>query len=111
MDGDVRCVGHESACCIEHGAREVEALPNVDRRGRGLQGETHLLGHGHEAVVEDLKQDRISVRADSARGLGGRAGKQQVALRRDLRAPPIVDKGGRPGFEDERRALQAKAGG
>ena len=63
MNGNVGCVGHQRAVGVEQRAGEVEPLLDVDRCGGVLQRHAHLLGNGHEEVVEYLQQDRIDLRA------------------------------------------------
>ena len=75
----VRGVGDQLARRVEDRAGEVEALLDVDRVRGALQPDAHLLGHGHEEVVEDLQHDRVGggAGAGSCRAPTG-PGQQQV---------------------------------
>jgi hypothetical protein len=59
VHGHVRRVGNQVARGIEERAAEVQALLDVDRVGRVLQLQAHLLGDVHEQVVEHFKQHRV----------------------------------------------------
>ena len=63
MDGHVGGVGDQPALGVEQGAGEIQPFLDVDRIGGVLEGDPHLLGDGHEEVVEDLEQDGIAVGA------------------------------------------------
>ena len=64
MHRHVRRVGDQVARGIEQRAGEVEPLLDVDRVGGVLQPQAHLLGDGHEQVVEDLEHHRVGLGAD-----------------------------------------------
>ena len=104
----VRGVGDEVAGGVEEGAGEVEALLDVDGLGGRLEARAHLLGHGHEQVVEDLEHHRI-------RGGGGirsrrraRAVQPQRPVRQHDGAPPLLDHRGRVVLGDDRGALHMR---
>ena len=62
VHGHVRRVGDELALRVEQRAGEIQALLDVHRaRGVG-ERHAHLLGDGHEQIVEDLEQHRIGAR-------------------------------------------------
>ena len=52
---DVRRIGDQRALRVEDRAGEIEPLLDVHGRRGGLQRDAHLLGDGHEQVVEDLE--------------------------------------------------------
>ena len=80
-------------------------------RGRVLQRHAHLLGDGHEAVVEHFEQHRIGVRADGGALLARRRAREQhVILARDLRAPAFLHDDGLVRLDDERGSWKAVAG-
>ena len=104
MHRHVRGVGDQRAVGREHGAGEVEPLLDVDRVGGALQRDAHLLGDGHEQVVEDLEQDRVAVRAD--RDLPRQRLdpiQDEVVARRHLQRPAGLDHDGGGGAADQRR--------
>ncbi len=110
VHGQVRRVGHQAALAVEHGATEVQTLLDVHRAGGVLQGGAHLLGDGHEEVVEDLQEQRG---ASGEVGRGGRrrgaAPQQQLTAGQDLGAPARLDDGGAGGLRDHRRAVEERA--
>ena len=80
MHRNVRRIRHQPAGVVEHGAREIQPLLDVDRGRRGLQRQSHFLSHAHEAVVEHLQQDGIGVRADGVRSDPAHPLEDQVAV-------------------------------
>ena len=112
VDGDVGCVGDEMALGVEEGAGEVEALLDVNGVGGVDEGGAHLLGDGHEEVVEYFEHDGVGAGADGGaapRGFG--AGEQEIPLGGDLGPPFGFDDGGGVGFDEESGAGDARAGG
>jgi hypothetical protein len=108
----VRRIGDQRAVGIEQRARKIEPLLDVDRVRGVLQHQPHLLGDGHEAVVEDFEHHRVDGGADGF-ALRARlhAGEQQVAAGGAVGAPAGFDQGGGVGFGDERRAVDHGVGG
>src|SRR5690606_15713413 len=89
-------VGDQVAVGVEEGAGEVEPFLDVHRLGGGLQPGAHLLGDGHEQVVEDLQPDRVHLGAAAWLRAGGRCPdprQQQVPVLGDGGAPAVVDHG------------------
>ncbi len=62
VNGDVRRVGDELARCVEEGAAEVQAIPNVGALGRALEDRSHALGDGHQRVAHHRELDGRSRR-------------------------------------------------
>ena len=92
MDGDVGGVGDELALAVEEGAGKVQAFLDVHRVGSVGQGHPHLLGDGHEKVVEDLQQDGIDGSTDGdPRRAGLVAGQDQFAAWPYLALPAGLD--------------------
>ena len=103
----MRGVGDEHPVGVEERAGEVEPLLDVDREGSVLEGEPHLLGDRHEAVVEDLQHDRVAVRAGRRFAREGNGALQhEVAARGEGRPPSGLHHGGRGGLEDDGGAVQ-----
>jgi hypothetical protein len=112
VDRHVRGVGDQVSIAVEQGAGEVQPLLDVDRIGGVLQGETHLLGHGHEEVVEHLQHHRIGLGPDRAAGRQGLdAVEDQVQVRVDSGAPAGLDHGGAGGLANDGGALDLGADG
>lgn len=108
---DVRCVGDQVAVRVEEGAGEVEPLLDVDGVGGVLQAHAHLLGDGHEEVVEDLQHDRVDPGADGLfRGARACAGQDQMAGGGEGGLPAGVDDGGRAVLGDDGRACHGVRG-
>ena len=105
----MRRVGDERALDIEHRARKVEPLLDVDRLRRVAQRFPHLLGDRHEQVVEHLEQDGIGLGAElfARARLGAR--EDEVVLRRDLEAPAGLDDDGLVRLDDERGTGECEA--
>ena len=106
----MRRVGDEGAGCVEHGAREIEPLLDVHRLRGVAQRFAHLLGDGHEQVVEHLEQHRIGGGAEAlalAR-LGARQDDVVAGGKRQL--PAGLDDDGLVRLDDERRAGELRAG-
>ncbi len=59
----MRRVGNQVAGGVEQRTAEIEPFLDVDRVGRVLQLQAHLLGNVHEEVVEDLQQHRVHGRS------------------------------------------------
>ena len=94
MDRDVRRVGDQPAVGVEERAGEIEPLLDVDGVGGVFQRHAHLLGDGHEEVVEHLEHDRVALGAHRKGPLErDDAGENEVALRRELRLPAGLDHG------------------
>ena len=55
----VRRVGDQAAVRGEQGARKIQPLLDVDRRGGVGEAGAHLFGDRHEQVVEHFQQDRV----------------------------------------------------
>ena len=92
---------------IEQRAREVEPLLDVDRERGVLEGEAHLLGDGHEAVVEHFEHDRIAVGAGRRFPREGHdAFEDEVAARGEGRPPAGLDHGGGRRLEENRRTVE-----
>ena len=111
MDGHVRGVGDQVAVGIEDGAGEVEPLLDVDRVGGVLERDAHLLGDGHEQIVEDLEQDRVGLGAQRG-ALGQRldALQEQVVVDAHLERPAGLDHDRGGLAADQRRAGDPVAG-
>ena len=69
MHRHMRRVGDQVTLGVEDGAREVEALLDVDRIARVGERHAHLLGDCHEQVVEHFEQHRVGRGADGMRAL------------------------------------------
>ncbi len=99
VDRHVRGIGDQVAVGVEDGTGEVEPLLDVDRVGGVLERDAHLLGDGHEEIVEDLEQDRVGLGAQ-CRALGQRldALQEQVVVDAHLERPAGLDhdRGGLP---------------
>ena len=63
MHRNMRRVGDQFAIPVEHGAGEIKPFLDVDRIGGLLQHQAHLLGRGHEQIIENLQHHRVHVRA------------------------------------------------
>ncbi len=101
VNRNVRRVGDQRAVAVEDRAGEIEPLLDV-HAGRGrLQRDAHLLGDGHEQIVENLEPDRIDVGADRPGAIERHgAGEDQRAVTGALGPPPGLDDGGRRCVED-----------
>jgi hypothetical protein len=88
----VRRVRDQIALRVEQCAGEIESLLDVDR-GRGVRERyAHLLGNGHEEIVEHFEQYRVDACADGACSLQRlHATQDEVIERRDLGSPAGVD--------------------
>mmetsp|Transcript_35168 Transcript_35168/g.69328 ORF Transcript_35168/g.69328 Transcript_35168/m.69328 type:complete len:122 (-) Transcript_35168:1513-1878(-) len=53
VDGNVGGVGNQPSFGSEEGAREIQPLLDVDRRGSACESTAHLLRDAHESVAED----------------------------------------------------------
>ena len=51
----MRCIGYQSAFTVKDGAGKVESFFDVDGMTDMLQSGAHLLGNGHEDVVEKFQ--------------------------------------------------------
>ena len=98
-------VGDQAGLGVEDRAGEVQAFLDVHRVRGVLQAVAHLLGDGHEEVVEDLQHDRIGLGADGA-ALGTRldAAQHDVVLPGQLGLPAGFDDRGLVGLGDDGRA-------
>ena len=106
MHRHVRRVGDQVAFGIEYRAGEIQPFLDVDRNRRVLQHRAHLLGDGHEQVVEDLQQYRVHLGAHGkAFGTGLVAFQQQVATARQAAAPARLDNDGAGRLDHHRRSL------
>ena len=104
-------VGHQAAGGVEQGAGEVQPLLDVHRVGGVAQGGAHLLGDGHEQVVEHLQHHRVRVSAHRFGFLPlDIALQQQVAAAIEGAAPAGLQDDGGGGFDDDGRADHALAG-
>jgi hypothetical protein len=107
----MRRVGHERAVGGKHRAGEVEPLLDVHRVSRVLQRHAHLLGDGHEEVVEHFQHHRIGPGADGALPFQfGGAREQEMVFRRELRAPAGFDHYGLMRLDDDCGAGNFRAG-
>lgn len=105
MHGGVRGVGDQLAVAVEHCAGKVEPFLDVGRPGGLLQAHSHLLGNGHEEVVEHLKHDRIDLTRDHlGMGLFLEAGHDNVGVGIDPCLPARLDNDGADIFENDRGA-------
>ena len=104
-----RCT--EAASFVEHRARKIESLLDVDGGGGRLQRQPHLFGDAHEAVVEHFKQNRVGMCADGAACDVGGAREDEIAVVAHARAPAGVDERCRALFEDERGAAGLEPSG
>ena len=109
VDRHVRCVGDQVAVGIEERTGEVQPLLDVDRLGRRLQPYTHLLGDGHEQVVEDLQLYGVDLGADVL-AVERRSGPfdLQVTALGECGQPTTVDNRRRVGFGDDRRTCHRR---
>jgi hypothetical protein len=107
----VRRVGDQGSAGIEQRAAEIQPLLDVDRVGRVLQAQTHLLGDVHEQVVEHLEHDGIRAGAERGpRRPRANAAQFQVSCRRHERAPPGFDHDRGIALSDDGRPLKHGAG-
>lgn len=67
VDGDVWCVGDQASIRAEQGTAKIEPFFDVGGDGSALQRTPHLLGNGHEAVLEDRKVNDIESRSNFPR--------------------------------------------
>ena len=81
MHGQVRRVGDERARGVKHRAGEVEPFLDVHRLGGIAQGFAHLLGDGHEQVVEHFQQHRVGGRRQALAGARDGARHDDVVAR------------------------------
>ena len=105
MHGNVGGVGNQIPACVEQGAGEVQPLLDIDRVGGVLQRRAHLVGDGHELIVEDLEHDRVDSRA--YRVLPRQSldpAQQQIATRQALRPPTRLHHGRARVFGQQCRA-------
>ncbi len=109
-----RCTGMCGAfairlpCVVEQRAREIEPLFDVDRRRGVRERHAHLLGDGHEQIVEHFQQHRVDARADGAGPLQRlHAPQDQVIQRRDFGAPAGLDHDRGVALADDRRARRS----
>ena len=104
MHRHVGCIGNEIPLGIENRAGEIESFLDVDRVAGVRKSDAHLLGNGHEQIVEDLKQYRIRRGADrmDARNLFC-ALEQEMIVRRYRRAPLRLHDSGRIRLLDDGR--------
>ena len=102
----VRGVRDELPRRVEDRTGEVEAFLDVDRVRGALQPHTHLLGHGHEQVVEDLQHHRVSGGAGvrSRRAAAG-PGQPQVTAVGHRGLPARLQHGGGEVLGDEGRPV------
>ena len=105
MHRHMRRIGDEIACRVENCAGKVETFLDVHRIGGVLKRHAHLLGYGHEEIVENLQHDRIGFGAD------GRAGGQRLdarqhhmVMRGQASLPAIFDDDGLVFLDDDCRA-------
>ena len=92
MHRHVRCVGNQRTLGVEHRAREIEPLLDVDRVGGVLQRYPHLLGDRHEQIVEHFEHHRIGLGADRAAARERHdALEHKVVLGRERGAPAGFD--------------------
>ena len=110
MHRQVRRVGDEGAGCIEHGAGEIEPLLDVHRLRGVAQGFAHLLGDGHEQVVEHLEQHRVGGGAEPL-ALARRGARQDdVVVLGQRQLPAGLDDDGLVRLDDQCRAGEVRAG-
>ena len=111
VHGHVRRVGDQVRLPVEQGAGEVEPLLDIDRVGGVLQRLAHLLGHGHEEVVEELEPDRIAADVPCEARRGGEVGEDQRPLRIDRRGPARLHHRRAGGLGHDGGTGEAHAGG
>ena len=75
----VGSVGNQVTFGVEQGTGKVQPLLDVDRIGRVLQLQAHLLGNVHEQVVEHFQQHRVHLGA-GGKTLGARHGAHQFQV-------------------------------
>ncbi len=110
MHRHMRRVGDEVPICIEHGAGEIQPLLDVHGRGGHLQRLSHVLGDGHEEVVEDLDQHGIA-RGALARAFAFRDARHHHIIRgRDRERPAGLHDDGLMRFDHDGGAGDARAG-
>ena len=106
MHRHVRRVGNQIPARVEQGAGEVQPLLDIDRVGGVLQRRAHLVGDGHELVVEDFEHDRVD---GGSHGVLPRQpfdpAQQQIATRQALRPPAHLHHGRARVFGQQRRAV------
>ena len=111
MHRHMRCVRHQPRLVVEDRAGEVQPLLDVHGIGGVLECHAHLLGDGHEEVVENLEKDRIGLGADGLDALQlFLAFEDDVILRGHARFPARLDDDGLVRFDQDRRAHEARAG-
>ena len=107
----MRRVGDQPAVGVEERTGEIEPLLDVHRVGGVLERHPHLLGDGHEEVVEHLQHHRVALGAHREGALQrDDAGEDEVALRRQLGLPAGLDHRRRRLLANDRGARNAVAG-
>src|SRR5690606_41577693 len=110
MDRHVWSIGYKSAVAVEDGTGEIQPFLYVDRMGGVLQRHPHLLGDGHEKVVEDLQHYGVGavlpglIRAEgNAPPLLFAATQKHVVSRGDIGPPARFDHDGLVRFDYQLR--------
>ena len=106
---NVRSVCDKSALVVKNRAGEVEPFLDVDAGGGGLKSDAHLLGNGHEEVVEDFEPHRINLGPDRLvlSFDGDCSTENDRSVRRSLGAPTSFDNDRGSDIEDERWSLRS----
>ena len=111
MHGHMGRVGHQVAIRVENRAGKVQPLLYVHRPRGVFQRHAHLIGDGHEEVVEDLEQHRIDLGAGGmGAGFGRGAFENQVAHAVQMRRPAGFKHIGAGALGDDRGAGDARGG-
>ena len=110
MHRHVRRIGDQGAVPVEQGAGEVQSLLDVHRIGRVLQSDAHLLGDGHEQVVEQLQADGIEAGVPRLAHDRGVMLEDQDAARLHPRPPAGLDHGGGGGLPQDGGTVDTHAG-
>ena len=104
MHGHMGCVGDQAASTIKQGAREIEALFDVDGIGGIGKRRAHLFSNRHEEIVEHFEHDRVSICAHSRHALGcNKTLKNEIAMSINSALPARFNHVGAGWFNDDRR--------
>ena len=102
MHRHMRRIGHQTPLGVKHRAGKIQPLFNVHRIGGVLQRHAHLLGDGHEQIVENLQQNRIRLGAyGDTRRQSLNAGEHNMVSGVDFRLPARLNHNGLVRFNQQ----------
>ena len=92
MHRHMRRIGHQAPFRIKHRTGKIQPLFDVHGIGGVLQRHAHLLGDGHEQIVENLQQHGVGLGANgNTRCQSLNAGEHNMVFGGDLRLPALFD--------------------